>query len=58
MPRLENVVKGSNFRTRNHIGRLEGVPQQMAADRSARTIGMSDRRLDDISVNEVERILI
>jgi site-specific recombinase XerD len=38
-------------------GKLE-VAQQMAAHESARTTGLYDRRGDDISLDEVERILI
>ncbi len=38
-------------------GRLE-VAQQMAAHESARTTGLYDRRGDDISLDEVERIVI
>ena len=38
-------------------GKLE-VAQQMAAHESARTTGLYDRRSDDISLDEVERILI
>jgi site-specific recombinase XerD len=38
-------------------GKLE-VAQQMAAHESARTTGLYDRRGDDISLDEVERIMI
>ena len=38
-------------------GKLE-VAQQMAAHESARTTGLYDRRNDDISLDEVERIVI
>jgi integrase/recombinase XerD len=38
-------------------GKLE-VAQQMAAHESARTTGLYDRRGDDISLDEVERIVI
>jgi integrase/recombinase XerD len=38
-------------------GKLE-VAQQMAAHESARTTGLYDRRGDEISLDEVERILI
>jgi len=38
-------------------GKLE-IAQQMAAHESARTTGLYDRRDDDISLDEVERILI
>jgi len=38
-------------------GRLE-VAQQMANHESARTTGLYDRRNDEISLSEVERILI
>jgi site-specific recombinase XerD len=38
-------------------GKLE-VAQQMAAHESARTTGLYDRRGDDVSLDEVERILI
>jgi site-specific recombinase XerD len=38
-------------------GKLE-IAQQMAAHESARTTGLYDRRGDDISLDEVERILI
>jgi site-specific recombinase XerD len=38
-------------------GRLE-VAQQMAAHESARTTGLYDRRGDEISLDEVERIAI
>lgn len=38
-------------------GRLE-VAQQMAAHESSRTTGLYDRRGDDISLDEVERIVI
>jgi integrase len=38
-------------------GRLE-MAQQMAAHESARTTGLYDRRGDDISLDEVERIVI
>ena len=38
-------------------GRLE-VAQQMANHESSRTIGLYDRRHDQISLDEVERILI
>ena len=49
------------------VGWLEGlfhgiqtalVAQQMAAHESARTTGLYDRRGDDISLDEVERIVI
>jgi integrase len=36
-------------------GRLE-VAQQMAAHESARTTGLYDRRSDEVSLDEVERI--
>ena len=36
-------------------GRLE-LAQQMAAHESSRTTGLNDRRSDDISLHEVERI--
>jgi hypothetical protein len=36
-------------------GRLE-IAQQMAAHESARTTGLYDRRTDEISLDEVERI--
>jgi len=36
-------------------GKLE-IAQQMAAHESSRTTGLYDRRDDDISVDEVERI--
>ena len=36
-------------------GRLE-VAQQMAAQESARTTGLYDRRSDEVSLDEVERI--
>jgi hypothetical protein len=38
-------------------GKLE-VAQQMAAHESARTTGLYDRRGDEISLDEVERIVI
>jgi integrase len=38
-----------------HGGRLE-IAQQMAAHESARTTGLYDRRSDEISLDEVERI--
>jgi hypothetical protein len=38
-------------------GKLE-VARQMAAHESARTTGLYDRRGDDISLDEVERIVI
>lgn len=38
-------------------GKLE-VAQQMANHESARTTGLYDRRNDQVSLNEVERILI
>lgn len=38
-------------------GRLE-VAQQIAAHKSSRTTGLYDRRGDDISLDEVERIAI
>ncbi|MGD0778765.1 MAG: hypothetical protein ABSC05_38800 [Candidatus Solibacter sp.] len=38
-------------------GKLE-VAQQMAAHESARTTGLHERRSDDISLAEVERIAI
>jgi integrase len=38
-------------------GKLE-IAQQMAAHESARTTGLYDRRSDDVSLDEVERILI
>jgi len=38
-------------------GKLE-VAQQMAAHESARTTGLYDRPGDDVSLDEVERILI
>jgi hypothetical protein len=38
-------------------GKLE-VAQQMAAHESARTAGLYDRRGDEISLDEVERIVI
>jgi integrase len=38
-------------------GRLE-VAQQMAAHESARTTGLYDRRSDEVSLDEVERIAI
>jgi integrase/recombinase XerD len=38
-------------------GRLE-VAQQMAGHESSRTTGLYDRRGDDISLDEVERIVI
>jgi integrase len=38
-------------------GKLE-LAQQMAAHESARTTGLYDRRDDEISLDEVERILI
>jgi integrase len=38
-------------------GKLE-VAQQMAAHESARTTGLYDRRGDEITLDEVERILI
>ena len=38
-------------------GRLE-IAQQMAAHESARTTGLYDRRSDEISLDEVERIVI
>lgn len=38
-------------------GKLE-IAQQMAAHESARTTGLYDRREDDVSVDEVERIRI
>ncbi len=36
-------------------GKLE-IAQQMAAHESARTTGVYDRRSDEISIDEVERI--
>lgn len=36
-------------------GRLK-IAQQMAAHESARTIGLYDRRSDEVSLDEVERI--
>jgi len=36
-------------------GRLE-IAQQMAAHESARTTGLYDRRSDEVSLDEVERI--
>lgn len=38
-------------------GKLE-VAQQMAAHESARTTGLYDRRNDQVSLDEVERIVI
>jgi site-specific recombinase XerD len=38
-------------------GKLE-IAQQMANHESARTTGLYDRRSDDISLDEVERIMI
>jgi integrase/recombinase XerD len=38
-------------------GKLE-IAQQMAAHESARTTGLYDRRDDDISLDEVERVAI
>ena len=38
-------------------GKLE-VAQQMAAHESARTTGLYDRRGDEVSLDEVERIVI
>jgi integrase len=38
-------------------GKLE-IAQQMAAHESARTAGLYDRRDDEVSLDEVERILI
>lgn len=38
-------------------GKLK-VAQQMACHESARTTGLYDRRLDQVSLDEVERILI
>ena len=38
-------------------GRLE-VAQQIAAHESSRTTGLYDRRGDDVSLDEVERIVI
>jgi hypothetical protein len=38
-------------------GKLE-VAQQMAAHESARTSGLYDRRGDEISLDEVERVVI
>ncbi len=38
-----------------HGGRLE-IAQQMAAHESAKTTGLYDRRDDEISLDEVERI--
>jgi integrase len=38
-------------------GRLE-IAQQMAAHESARTTGLYDRRSDEISLDEVERIVL
>jgi len=40
-----------------HGSKLE-VAQQMAAHESARTTGLYDRRGDDISLDELERIAI
>ena len=38
-------------------GRLE-IAQQIAAHESSRTTGLYDRRGDDVSLDEVERIVI
>jgi hypothetical protein len=55
--RLPHVPRNGNYRASQNGGKLE-VAQQMAAHESARTTGLYDRRGDEISIDEVERIVI
>jgi len=70
MVRRRAAAAGIHTRIGNHSFRATGITeylrnggkleiaQQMAAHESARTTGLYDRRDDDISLDEVERILI
>lgn len=70
MVRRRALAAGIHTRIGNHSFRATGITaylknggklelaQQMAAHESARTTGLYDRRNDDISLDEVERILI
>ncbi len=61
--RIETEIGCHTFRTTGitaylrNGGRLE-VAQQMAAHESSRTTGLYDRRSDEVSLDEVERISI
>jgi hypothetical protein len=52
-PSTRPLVLGS--KTRTDGGRIE-VAQRMAGHSNAKTTGLYDRRNDDVSVGEVERI--
>jgi predicted methyltransferase len=54
---LPHVPRNQNYRVLKNGGKLE-VAQHMAAHESARTTGLYDRRGDEISLDEVERIAI
>jgi integrase len=70
MVRRRALAAGIHTKIGNHSFRATGITeylknggklelaQQMAAHESARTTGLYDRRNDDISLDEVERILI
>jgi hypothetical protein len=59
LPRSETILSGRRA-SRNicENGGRRQIAQQMANHESARTTGLYDRRDDEVSLDEVERIVI